>query len=80
MKLKLLYFRKVGGLVGSEDKLLEYKGLIDFSDKMEKDNFKYIDKIVKSKRFSEEEKYSIVCDIIDIHLRYLSYKNKYLKL
>ena len=61
---------------------MEYKDLIDFSDKMEKDNFKYIDKLVKSKSkmFSEDEKYSIVCDVIDIHLKYLSYKNRYLSL
>ena len=60
---------------------MEYKDLIDFSDKMEKDNFKYIDKLVKgkSKIFSEEEKYLIVCDVIDIHLRYKSFKDSYLK-
>ena len=47
---------------------------------MEKDNYKYIDKFVRNKKLSEEEKYLIVCDVIDIHLIYLSYKNRYLNL
>ena len=46
---------------------------------MEKDNYKYIDKLVRNKKLSEEEKHLIVCDVIDIHLVYVGYKKMYIE-
>jgi hypothetical protein len=54
------------------NKLLEqYKSLIDFKDKTQKDNYKWIESFIKyqNKKHPEEDSTEIIKDAIDIHIK-----------
>ena len=73
--------RKGGGVHGSmmptvQDKLQEYKKLIDFSDSMQKNNYKFIERFVRKEKISEDEMLRFLQDAIEILCCYHHYKKE----